>query len=262
MSGSANDEQLLAASYRGLDPMLRMFGDSAGGSVHEYDGALACLAPQIPLAALFNSVMFERERPAALEAALDEMWPRYDESGVARWSAWVIEGDAEAEAIAAGRGMRVDSRPLAMGAPLDEIDFTGSTEAVEERWDMPTAAALNELGYGVPPGLFGASGAAGRPEGARCFIASRENRPAAVVLSLPNGDDCSIAWVACDPAFQGKGLAKAAMTAALIGAREDGFATTSLAASPAGAPLYERLGYRDLGVHVNLWQYERERSGD
>lgn len=259
MSVAAADEQLLAACYRGLDPLLRMFGDSEGGSVHEHDGALSCVSPLIPLASLFNSTIYDRERPETLDAALAAMWPVYDESGVSFWSAWIVEGDSEAEAIATRRYMSVNATPRAMGAPLSEIDVSTPTGSVEERWDIPTAAVLNQRGYGVPPGLFGAAGAASQPAGARCFIASHEGEPASVVISLANGEDCAIVWVASDPAAQGMGLAKAAMTAAMIGAIEDGFATTTLQASAAGAPLYARLGYRDLGVAINLWQYDRPR---
>lgn len=75
------------------------------------------------------------------------------------------------------------------------------------------------------------------------------------VLTFPNDDDCGIFWVATDPVFQGRGFAKAAMTAALKGAVEDGFHTTSLQASKAGAPLYRHLGYEDLGRSVNLWEH-------
>lgn len=257
MSARPDDEQLLAACYRGLDPLIRLFGDSEGGSVHQLDGALSCVSPLIPLAALFNSTMFDRARPETLDAALERMWPIYDDSGVASWSAWIVEGDDRAEQLAAARAMAVDATPRAMGAALADIDLTAETSAVEEHWEMPTAAALNERGYGVPPGLFGAAGAAEQPAGARCFIARAGERPVSVVVSLENGEDCAIAWVATDPEFQGRGFAKAAMSAALTAARADGFATTTLQASAAGAPLYARLGYRDLGVAINLWQYRR-----
>ncbi|MFT4049535.1 MAG: GNAT family N-acetyltransferase [Solirubrobacterales bacterium] len=248
---------LLSASYRGLDPLIRFNGEFDSGSLHEFDGALASVAPAIPLAAMFSAAIFDRSRPQTLAAALDRMWPVWDESGVAIWSAWVVEGDEQAEAIAAGRGMSVGIAARAMGAELSEIDLTGPTNGVVERWDMRVAAALNERAYGLPPGLFGAVAAAERPDGARCFISHEGERPVAMTISFPSGKDCSIGWVAADPTFQGKGHARAAMTAALVGAREDGFVTTTLQASKAGVPLYLALGYRDLRSAINLWQYAR-----
>ncbi len=258
MNPAPSDGALLAACYRGIEPFLRLCGDSEGGSLHEHDGAVSALAPMIPLASLFNATLHDRDRPETLAGALDAMWSVYDESPVMRWSAWIVEGDSDAEAIARGRGMSVDSRPLAMGAELDTLDLETSTDCVVERWDLASAARINERAYGVPDGLFGAAAAAPQLPGARCFLASAEGgEPVAVVVSLPNGEDCGIYWVASEPAAQGGGFAKAAMTAALEAARSDGFVTSTLQASAAGVPLYTKLGYRDLGAAINLWQYTR-----
>lgn len=38
--------------------------------------------------------------------------------------------------------------------------------------------------------------------------------------------------------------------------REEGMTTASLQASKAGAPLYERIGFRDLGF-VEMWELRR-----
>lgn len=257
MSDAAPEADLLAACYRGLDPFLRLAGSFTGSELHATADGLACVAPLIPLASIFNSVVFDRSRPESLESLFELTWPIYDHSPVMRWAAWIVEGDEQAEAIAANRGMSIDSRPRAMGARIDQLDLTASTASVSERWDMATAAVLNERAYGVPAGLFGAAAAAPQPLGVRCFLAADDQTPAAVVLSFANGSDCSIAWVASDPRFQGRGFARAAMTAALVAAREAGFATTTLQASVAGVPLYAGLGYRDLGVSVNVWQHTR-----
>lgn len=255
---SAADDALLDACYRGIGPIIRLLGASEGGSVHEQDGALSALSPLIPLASLFNATAFDRSRPESLETVLTRMWPIYEESPVASWSVWIPEGEAEAERIAAGREMAIDSTPRAMGSELAELDLSADTDIVEQVWDMSTVATLNERAYGVPPGLFGASDSTPQPEGARCFIASDEGRPVSVVVTLANGDhDCAVAWVATNPDKQGRGFGKATMTAALKAAVEDGFATTTLQASAAGVPLYASLGYRDLGVAINLWQYKR-----
>jgi len=44
------------------------------------------------------------------------------------------------------------------------------------------------------------------------------------------------------------------MTAALKAAADDGFTTTTLQATRAGASVYARLGYENLGRTINLWQ--------
>lgn len=248
-------ESLLATCYRGLEPFIRMFGAAEGARVVESHGAVSSVVPAIPQASLFNATIFDRDRPQVLDAALTRAEEQYAESSIAAWGTWIVSGESVAEGIAADHGMSLDSTPRAMGAELAAIDLSADTSEVSERWDMPTAAELNELGYRVPPGLFGAIGKVEQPAGARCFIAEAEGAPAASVVSFANGeDDCGIYWVAAHPSFQRRGLAKAAMTAALKAAAADGFRTTTLQATRAGAPLYERLGYMDLGPTINLWQ--------
>lgn len=245
---------LLAACYRNLGPFIRSFGDLPGSRVLEHDGGATSVVPAIPAASLFNSTFYDPARPETLDAALSVAESEYVAAGVTAWGAWILDGDAAAQRIAVEHGMRLDSVARAMGATLSDIDLSVDTSAVGERWDLPTAAKLNELAYAVGPGNFGPLGEIGQSPGARCFIAENEGTAAAAVVTYPNGDDCGIFWVAADPVFQGRGLAKAAMTAALQGAVEDGFQTTTLQASKAGAPLYLRLGYDDLGSSVNLWE--------
>ena len=55
---------------------------------------------------------------------------------------------------------------------------------------------------------------------------------------------------------RGRGLATALMRQALLEARERGMETTSLQATRMGAPIYARLGYRDLGA-IQMWERRR-----
>jgi ribosomal protein S18 acetylase RimI-like enzyme len=245
---------LLAACYRNLDPYLRAFGQLPGSQLLEHDGGLASIVPSIPQASLFNSVTYDRDRPETLDLALTAAEPAYESAGVRAWGAWILDGDGAAQRIAAEHGMRLDSAPRAMGAELSAIDLSADTTSVIERWNMPTAAKINELAYAVGPDKFRPLGEMTPLPGARCFIAGPSGRAAASVVTYPNGDDCGVFWVASDPVLQGQGFAKAAMTAALKAAVNDGFETTTLQASKAGAPLYLRLGYDDLGRSVNLWE--------
>jgi ribosomal protein S18 acetylase RimI-like enzyme len=251
--------ELISVCYDGLDPFIRMFGRAPGARVIERDGALSSVMPAIPQASLFNSTMYDRGRPEALDAALTALEVEYAAAGVKAWGAWILDGDSAAQRIAVEHGMRLDSTPRAMGAELESVDLSADISHVSERWDMRTAARLNELGYAVPPGLFETLGRVDQPRGARCFIAEVDGAAASCVVSFANADDCAIFWVATDPVFQGKGLAKSAITAALTAAAADGFRTTTLQASKAGTALYRRLGYIDLGRSVNLWE-RRDKS--
>lgn len=245
---------LLAACYRNIDPIIRMFGQLPDARVIEHDGAISSVVPTIPQASIFNVTLYDRARPETLDAALAAVEPEYLDSGVKAWGAWILDGDGAAQRIASAHGMKLDSTPRAMAAELSEIDRSADVSSVTELWDMPVTAKLNELAYAVGPDKFRALGELEQPTGVKCFIAESEGAPAATVMSYPNGEDCGIYWVATDPAFQGQGFAKAAMTAALNAAVADGFRTTTLQASKAGVPLYLRLGYRDLGRSVNLWE--------
>ena len=245
---------LLAACYRGIDPMVRMFGRLPSAHVVEHDGAVSSVVPTITGASIFNVTVYDRARPETLDSALTRMESEYQAAGVKAWGAWILDGDGAAQRVATKHGMKLDSVPRAMAAEIASLDLTADTSMVDERWDMPATAKLNELAYAVSPEKFRALGELEQPAGVRCFIAENDGTPAATVMSYPNGDDCAIYWVATDPSFQGRGLAKAAMTAALKAAVSDGFHTTTLQASKAGAPLYLRLGYQDLGRSVNLWE--------
>lgn len=230
-----------------------MFGRAPGARVIEHDGALSSVVPAIPMAALFNSTIYDRARPETLDAALTSTEDEYLDAHVTS-GAWILDGDAAGQRIAVEHDMKLDSQPRAMGAELSSIDLSADDSSVVERWDMPEAARLNELGYGVPAGLFKVVGEVDQPSGARCFIAEADGDAVASVVSFANREDCGIFWVATDPARQGQGHAKAAMTAALKAAVADGFQTTTLQSSKAGEPLYARLGYEDLGRTVNLWR--------
>ena len=73
------------------------------------------------------------------------------------------------------------------------------------------------------------------------------------MLSIDHEGDCWITFVATFPEARGRGLASALMTRALLDARERGCSTSSLQATKMGQPVYERLGYCDLGS-VQMWE--------
>jgi GNAT superfamily N-acetyltransferase len=75
------------------------------------------------------------------------------------------------------------------------------------------------------------------------------------------GDDCLIACVATVSEARGKGLASRLILQALVDARERGCTTTTLQASRAGAPVYERLGYRDYGA-LQMWEHRPPELAD
>jgi GNAT superfamily N-acetyltransferase len=83
-----------------------------------------------------------------------------------------------------------------------------------------------------------------------------DGAPAACTVALDHERDCCITFVATLPAARGRGLATALMARALLDARSRGCETSSLQATKMGQPVYERLGYRDLGP-LAMWERRR-----
>lgn len=68
--------------------------------------------------------------------------------------------------------------------------------------------------------------------------------------------DCGIWWVATVPEARGRGLSRDLLRVVLAEARERGLETSTLQATKLGRPVYERVGYRDLGA-LQMWELRR-----
>ena len=80
-----------------------------------------------------------------------------------------------------------------------------------------------------------------------------DGEPVACTVAFDHGGDCCITFVATLSEARGRGLATELMTRALLGRARRGCKTTSLQATKMGQPVYERLGYRDLGP-LQMWE--------
>lgn len=80
------------------------------------------------------------------------------------------------------------------------------------------------------------------------FLALVEGVPAATALVSPGEGTGGVHDVATLPAFRGRGLGAAVTWACVERARAWGLARLALYASPMGAPIYGRLGFRTLGI--------------
>ncbi len=106
---------------------------------------------------------------------------------------------------------------------------------------------MNDRAYGQPPTLAPLFAAVTDPRIHRYGIIV-DGTFACVAASLAMGDDFNIHYVATDTAHRRKGLASHLITAMLAGARRDGFTTATLNASVDGFPVYQRLGFRTVGM--------------
>jgi GNAT superfamily N-acetyltransferase len=140
-----------------------------------------------------------------------------------------------------------------MGVELAELDLEPRLELVR---DPPPGwqdlAEINEAAYYASQGgsYFGPALArlAERP-----YIARLDGRPASCLAIADADGDAYVQLVATRPEAQRRGLAGELLKFALREARDRGCTTTTLEGSPAGAPLYARMGYHDLGV-LQMWE--------
>lgn len=227
----------------------------AGASVFEAPGGvMAAVIPATPERSVFNSVFYEDSW--ALLEALPQIGDAYGRAGVRAWTVWVPEEDTAAAAGLEAAGHKLDAEPRAMGALIGEMNLTVDLEdpGIELLRGGPMAevARLNELAYDYPPGAFSPI-TGDPPAGAHVLFALRDGAPVACVVVWDCGSGCEVAWVATAPPERGRGLASALMAAGIRDAGERGIVTTTLQATAAGRPLYERLGYRDFGG-LQMWE--------
>jgi len=135
--------------------------------------------------------------------------------------------------------------------PAMALDFPVEGEApadVEDGVDLAGVGAVNDRAYGnakheLERTLGALPASAVRAYGRR----GDDGELLAVGLVFDCDDDASVQYVATLPSARRAGHAEAVMRRALATATARGLRTTTLTASEAGRPLYERLGYRVVG---------------
>jgi GNAT superfamily N-acetyltransferase len=88
------------------------------------------------------------------------------------------------------------------------------------------------------------------------YEARLEGRPASVLATTDHEGDCGIWWVATLPEARGRGLSSRLLRVALDEARERSVRTSTLQATKLGRPVYERIGYRDIG-ELQMWELRK-----
>jgi GNAT superfamily N-acetyltransferase len=112
-----------------------------------------------------------------------------------------------------------------------------------------------ERSYGFPAGMY-AGGFPKLPD-VRCYLAREEGEPVGVVMANDLEGDCGIFLVGTVPEARGHGISTRLMRRALADAASRGCTISTLQASAMGHPVYQRLGYRDLG-RAQLWELRHQ----
>jgi ribosomal protein S18 acetylase RimI-like enzyme len=248
-----DDAALRARRIRSQREFLRAVGGASDRArfVELRGSVWASLTPARPDRSVVNAVVYDDTD--ALLASLDELAALYQDGGIAAWTVWVPEGDERAVDALHAEGHVLDGEPRDMGGALDEMDLEPRFELDVDRAPSWTEVAeVNEAAYFASAGgaYFGPALARLDAQG---YVARLDGRPASCLAIVDADDDAYVALVATRPEAQRRGLAGELLRLALRDARDRGLRTTTLEATKAGAPVYVRLGYRDLGV-VEMWE--------
>jgi GNAT superfamily N-acetyltransferase len=245
-----------ARMLRSMDVAWRgMVAGSHGARTIERDGVLAAIVPAVPERSVFNSVLYRT--PQELAAARDDLAREYEAAGIEAWTVWVPESDRMSAELLSAAGHALDATPRAMVLDLSDLsehdpgdlDWTADGSLAE-------AQRINDDAYGYDRGTF-ARGIGDPPPGTwRVYEARLEGRPASVLATTDLDGDCGIWWVATLPEARGRGLSGRLLRVALDEARERGMETSTLQATKLGRPVYDRVGYRDIG-ELQMWELRR-----
>ncbi len=256
MSPRVDERELRRRAVEGVRDEVEAFGSGAPDSILiRREGLIASVVPASPQRSLFNSVFYDD--PAALAGEVDTLAALYESHGVRAWTVWVPDSDRETARLLASRGHALDAEPRAMAMELADLGAVPPAPPGIDPGPIGAGACaeLNDLAYGYGPDGFRACLGAGETS-IRWHGAFVGAEPAGCVGAIEVGEDCCITGVATPPAHRGRGIASWLMQRALEQARDAGKTTASLQATRAGAPLYERLGFRDLGF-VEMWELRR-----
>ena len=99
-----------AIQRRGLRDWVRWLGASSEGArTLELDGITAAIVPASPQRSIINSLVYDSA--GQLAAAHDQLATVYADAGIAAWSVWTPDFDAEATELLTAAGHTFDGDP-------------------------------------------------------------------------------------------------------------------------------------------------------
>jgi GNAT superfamily N-acetyltransferase len=255
MGRRLDEAELRRRAVEGVRDEVEAFGSAAPDSLLiRREGLIASVVPASPQRSLFNSVFYDD--PAALAAEVEALEGIYESHGVRAWTVWVPDEDRASARLLGARGHSLDAAPRAMAMELTDLGGAPSPPEGVALGPIETdaCAELNDRAYGYGEDGFRA-GLAGETS-IRWYGAFAAAEPVGCLGTIAVGEDCCVTGVATPPEHRGRGIASWLLVHALAEARERGLTSASLQATKAGAPLYERIGFRDLGF-IEMWELRR-----
>jgi GNAT superfamily N-acetyltransferase len=253
-----------AIAQRGLAEAMEQMATRCGGAVCNEDGLLL-VAGNHPCPVLLNSAL----RLGNMDG--DEVLRRarkfFGKIGN-HWETWVRDGvdsDLEWAAIAAGMrlaaelsGMMLWQSPempeMATDVECVRVEDSRSagefTSVVAEgfRDEAPGVSDLVRALFSEARSLISADTAA--------FLVRERGEPTSAAMTIVREGVAWIGWVATLPKARGRGLGKLATAAATRAGFALGAKCASLEATRMGAPVYTRLGFREVLRYRTYWPEE------
>ena len=254
MSGlPADDRSWFELVLHNQPQVWRLIAESCGGEVIEEGELLAAIVPRSPNRSFFNSV-FYFDTDGLIEQ-IPRLAEAYDGAGVNAWTVWIPNDDERARAALQEAGHVLDATPRAMGLELAGLRVPEPDPELEirEEMDMESLTEINRIAYGYPPGDFPPMT---RLPDTRCFLAGLKGKTVGTTLLWDSGDDVEVTLVATLPEARGRGIAGRLMGHALERERGRGKLASTLISTKLGFPVYEKLGYSDVGG-FEMWEMRK-----
>jgi GNAT superfamily N-acetyltransferase len=250
------DAGLREASDRNLRESWRALAQGSENMVIEEDDDVLLIAGGVD-AAFFNPA-FLKVDGLAPDRVADRLRSFYGPLGVP-YLLWVMHDTHPVLLGAAGRlGLTTSDGPPAMVlAPIEpQVQVPGELEieAVRDEAGMEDAVLLASAGFGMPPELarkFLNPSMLDDPL-VRTFVGRVGGEAVSTATLVVTDEVAGVYTVATPTAHRSRGYG-AALTAAVVEeGRRRGCTLASLQASPMGAPVYERMGFRRVAGYDHL----------
>ena len=258
------------AFVENLYALFRSMSELPGGELAETDtGSRHHAFPANPM---FNGTWATRLAPEDVDDAVAEVEGWFPSRG-APAIFWWVDPDTTPQDL----GTRLEARgwvpwELAapgMAAPIDELDLDAVRRVpagyrqgrVEDAAGMDDFARAFVAGFEVPEWAARswvdatlAFGVANAPW--QVYVGYLEDRPVACTLLFRGAGVASVFGVAVAPEARGRGIGAAVTLAPFVDAQQEGETEAVLFATELGAPVYHRIGFKDVGASMSryLWR--------
>ena len=273
-----SEEQLRVAFAENLFDLFRAMGALPNAVVEESDSGGRHLA--FPANPMFKGVWRSRLSADQADAAIDGTvsWLSSQDASLAFW--WV---DSDATPVDLGDRLQAQGwvpwelQAPGMAARLEELDFAalGRVGGDYRQTRVRDEAALDDFrrafvaGFEVPDWAAAAWVEATLAFGIdqapwRCYVGYLDGEPVASNMLFNGAGVASVFGVAVTPGARGRGIGAAVTLAAYEEAQALGYRYGVLFATELGAPVYRRIGFRDVEATMSryLWQGSEDQLVD